>query len=69
MRYADLIIPRGAYNTVALNLLLENLKTKITPEEAKRPNPPAYVIEPSVSDLPFRERIHCIHKVVHAARH
>lgn len=35
MRHADIIVPRGSFNTVALNLLLENLASKLSVKEEK----------------------------------
>ena len=35
MRHADIIVPRGSFNTVALNILLENLASKLSVKEEK----------------------------------
>lgn len=69
MRHADIIMPRGAFNTVALNLLLENLSTKILikeDEELKDETKKELLqsIDPSVFDLPFKEKLIYFHKVV-----
>lgn len=71
MRHADIIVPRGPFNTVALNLLLENLSSKLKGEEEKgeelkheMKKEVLQSIDPSVFDLPFKENLSYFHKVV-----
>jgi len=47
MKYADIIIPHGRSNTVAIDFVLQNLKTRVNLKDYHDPKSPSIVESPT----------------------
>ncbi|TYI06889.1 hypothetical protein ES332_A10G190300v1 [Gossypium tomentosum] len=55
-KYADVIIPRGGENHVAIDLIVQHLRTKLGQHDLCKIYPNAYVVEHGLGHLPFTEK-------------